>query len=68
MPKARIKIAKMHVEGVMLLEGQRIPFSADVKGEKIDADFPQEDDIGQPIDAWKAFRALDTFIDENLRG
>ena len=51
----------------MLLEGQRIGFRAEIDGPKVDAWFDPTKD-GQSVDQWKAFRALDRWIDENLRG
>jgi hypothetical protein len=51
----------------MLLDGQRIAFRAEINGGKVDAWFDPTKD-GQEVDRWLAFRALDRWIDDNLRG
>lgn len=66
--RAKVRITSAVLSGVMLLDGQRIPFKAHLDYPKIDADFPEKDENSNVIDQWKAFRALETFIDEQLRG
>ena len=68
MPKAQIRVATATLSGEMLLQGQRIPFEARIAYPKIDATFAEEALDGTPVDQWKALRALETFIDEHLRG
>jgi hypothetical protein len=70
MPKSRasIRVATATLSGWMLLESQRIAFEARIVYPKIDATFSDEATDGTPVDQWKALRALETFIDEQLRG
>jgi hypothetical protein len=70
MPKTRaaIRVATATITGEMLLDGQRIAFEARVAYPKIDATFADEATDGTPVDQWKALLALETFIDEQLRG
>ena len=65
--EVRVRLNGAILTGEMLLEGQRIGFRAEVNGQKVDAWFDPLKD-GQEVDRWKAFRALDRWIDENLRG
>ena len=46
---------------------KRIALRAESDGPKVDAWFDPTKD-GQSVDSWLAFRALDRWIDENLRG
>jgi hypothetical protein len=65
--EVRVRLNGAILTGEMLLEGQRIGFRAEVNGPKVDAWFDPTKD-GQVVDRWKAFRALDRWIDETLRG
>lgn len=67
-PRARIRVATATLSGDMLLKGQRIAFTARVDYPRVDAEFAQWDQILDPVDQWEALRALETFIDEQLRG
>jgi len=61
--QVRVRLHQADLIGEMLLEGQRIAFTARIDGPKVDVEFA---DPG--VDQWTAFRALDRWIDENLRG
>jgi hypothetical protein len=63
----RIRLDGAVLNGEMLLDGFRIGFSARVDGQKVDAEFRPTSE-GQVVDEWTAFRALERWIDENLRG
>jgi hypothetical protein len=52
----------------MLLGGQRIPFKAEISYPKIIAEFAAKDENSNPIDQWLALQALETFVDEHMRG
>lgn len=66
--KARIKITTGEFEGLMLLEGRQIRFTTKVHAFGTDAEFSKLLPEDPEIDVWKAFKALDTWIDENMRG
>lgn len=68
MKRARVRVAAATLSGEMLLDGQRFKFHANVAYPRIDAEFANLDDNSTPVDQWKALRALETFIDEHLRG
>lgn len=68
MSKARIKVTTGEFSGLMLLEGHRIRFSAKVHQFGIDAEFEKLLPEDPEVDVWKAFRALETWVDENMRG
>jgi hypothetical protein len=65
--EVRVRLHSATLTGEMLLDGQRIAFRAEINGQKVDAEFKPTKD-GQKVDRWLAFRALDRWIDENLRG
>lgn len=65
--EVRVRLHSATLTGEMLLDGQRIAFRAEIDGPKVDAWFDPTKD-GQSVDSWLAFRALDRWIDENLRG
>ena len=65
--EVRVRLHSATLTGEMLLDGQRIAFRAEIDGPKVDAWFDPTKD-GQQIDHWVAFRALDRWIDETLRG
>lgn len=65
--EVRVRLHSATLTGEMLLDGQRIAFRAEIDGPKVDAWFDPTKD-GQQVDSWLAFRALDRWIDENLRG
>ncbi len=66
--KARIKITTGEFEGLMLLEGRQIRFTTKVHAFGIDAEFSKLLPEDPEIDVWKAFKALETWVDENMRG
>lgn len=68
MKRAAVRIQSATLSGEMLLEGQRFLFSARLSYPHIDAEFAEKDENSNPVDAWKALRALETFVDEHLRG
>jgi hypothetical protein len=65
--EVRVRLHSATLTGEMLLDGQRIAFRAEIDGGKVDAWFDPTKD-GQEVDRWLAFRALDRWIDDNLRG
>lgn len=65
--EVRVRLHSATLTGEMLLDGQRIAFRAEIDGPKVDAWFDPTKD-GQSVDSWLAFRALDRWIDETLRG
>ena len=65
--EVRVRLHSATLTGEMLLDGQRIAFRAEINGPKVEAWFDPTKD-GQEVDRWKAFRALDRWFDENLRG
>jgi hypothetical protein len=65
--EVRVRLHSATLTGEMLLDGQRIAFRAEIVGPKVEAWFDPTKD-GQEVDRWLAFRALDRWIDENLRG
>lgn len=68
MPEARIKITTGEFSGLMLLEGQRIRFRTEVHAFGIDAEFDKLLPDDPEIDLWKAFKALEKWVDDNMRG
>ena len=65
--EVRVRLHSATLTGEMLLDGQRIAFRAEINGPKVEVWFDPTKD-GQEVDRWLAFRALDRWIDENLRG
>jgi hypothetical protein len=65
--EVRVRLHSATLTGEMLLDGQRIAFRAEINGPKVEAWFDSTKD-GQEVDRWLAFRALDRWIDETLRG
>ena len=65
--EVRVRLHSATLTGEMLLDGQRIAFRAEINGPKVEAWFDPTKD-GQEVDRWLAFRALDRWIDDNLRG
>ena len=65
--EVRVRLHSATLTGEMLLDGQRIAFRAEIDGPKVDAWFDPTKD-GQSVASWLAVRALDRWIDENLRG
>ena len=65
--EVRVRLHSATLTGEMLLDGQRIAFRAEIDGPKVEAWFDPTKD-GQEVDRWLAFRALDRWFDENLRG
>lgn len=68
MPDARIRLSKAKFAGEILLDGQRATFSAHVSGPRLDAEFQLHPQSDKPLDEWQLFRALEKFVDDNLRG
>jgi hypothetical protein len=65
--EVRVRLHGATLVGEMLLDGERIAFDARIDGRKVDAEFTPTKE-GQHVDQWLAFRALDRWIDETLRG
>ena len=68
MKRAAVRIRTATLSGEMLLGGQRIPFKAEISYPKIIAEFAAKDENSNPIDQWLALQALETFVDEHMRG
>lgn len=68
MSKARIKITTGEFSGLMLLDGRQMRFTVRVHQFGIDAEFDKLLPEDPEIDVWKAFRALEKWIDDNMRG
>lgn len=68
MSDARIKISTGTLSGQILLEGQRAYFIANINGPRVDAEFQPHPETERALDQWQLFRALEKFIDTNLRG
>jgi len=66
--RAAVRIRTATLSGEMLLGGQRIPFKAEISYPKIIAEFAAKDENSNPIDQWLALQALETFVDEHMRG
>ena len=68
--RAALRVAEATIRGEMLLDGQRIDFRATFNYPRVEAEFELSvrDCSGRELDQWLALRALETFIDENLRG
>ena len=68
--RAALRVAGATIRGEMLLDGQRIDFRATIDYPRVDAEFELavRDCSGRELDQWTALRALERFIDENLRG
>jgi hypothetical protein len=56
------------MRGELLTQGARVRFEATVDGPHVDATFEPHEKSERPIDDWNAFKALEGFIDEHLRG
>lgn len=63
----RVRLREGTLAGEILLEGERVAFTARIDGALVRAEFEPTAE-GQVVDQWTAFRALDRWIDENLRG
>jgi hypothetical protein len=68
MIERRIRIEHATLRGELLTQGARVRFEATVDGPKVDAIFELHEESERPIDDWNAFKALEGFIDEHLRG
>lgn len=68
MIERRIRIEHATMRGELLTQGARVRFEATVNGPNIDATFEPHEASERPIDDWNAFKALEGFIDEHLRG
>jgi hypothetical protein len=68
MPKARIKITTGEFSGLMLLDGRQIRFTVRVHQFGTDAEFEKLLPDDPEIDTWTAYRALETWVDDNMRG
>ncbi len=66
--RAAVRVDSAILTGEMLLNGQRIPFEAAISLQKINATFADLALDGSRVDHWLALRALETFVDEHLRG
>lgn len=68
MIERRIRIESATMRGELLTQGARVRFEVKVDGPKIEAVFEPHEKSERPIDDWNAFKALEGFIDEHLRG
>ena len=68
MPETHIKITTGEFQGLMLLEGQRIRFKVQVHQFGVDAEFEKLLPEDPEVDVWTAYRALEKWVDDNMRG
>lgn len=68
MSDARIRLTRATLSGEILLEGQRAYFTANIHGPRVDAEFQPHPETERALDQWQLFRALEKFVDTNLRG
>lgn len=68
MIERRIRIEAATLRGELLTQGARVRFEATVEGQNVSATFEPHEKSERPIDEWNAFKALEGFIDEHLRG
>ena len=68
MPNARIKITTGEFSGLMLLDERQIRFTAKVHAFGIDAQYEKLLPEYPEVDMWKAFKALEKWVDDNMRG
>lgn len=68
MSEARIKITTGEFSGLMLLDGRQMRFTVRVHQFGIDAEYDKLRPEDPEIDMWKAFRALEKWVDDNMRG
>ena len=68
MSAARIRATTVAISGEILLDGQRANFRARVNGPRVDAEFEPHPETERPLDQWELFRALERWIDDNMRG
>jgi hypothetical protein len=66
--RAAVRVATATLSGEMLLNGQRISFEARIDYPQIEATFADLALDGSRVDHWLALRALETFVEEHLRG
>lgn len=66
MGRARVRVQDLTARGQLLLDGKIVDFELTIEdGVKISADFPK---AGPDVDIWRAFKALEKFVEDNLRG
>ena len=66
MSRARVRVQNLTAQGQLLLDGKIIDFELTIAdGLKLSADFPK---AGPDVDIWLAFKALEKFVEDNLRG
>ena len=68
MPEARIKITTGEFSGLMLLDGRQMRFTVRVHQFGVDAEFDKLLPEDPEIDVWTAFRALEKWGADNMRG
>lgn len=65
MSGVRVLVDVLQVQGHMLLNGSKIPFKASVEGTQLSAEF---DYLPEGVSTWEAFQAIESFINDHLRG
>ena len=65
---ARIKTTDGEFRGLMLLDGRQIRFTVRVHQFGTDAEFEKLLPGDPEVDVWKAFLALEKWVDDNMRG
>jgi len=66
MGRARVRVQDLTARGQLLLDGKIVDFELTIEdGVKISADFSK---AGPDVDIWRAFKALEKFVEDNLRG
>ena len=68
MPRARLMVTGGSLQGEILVAGQRAIFTAEIGEMGLKATFDEHPASEVRIDQWQLLRALDSFIQENLRG
>lgn len=64
----RLLVTEGTLRGEILVVGQRAHFEAEIGEMGVRATFEPHSASEAPVDQWQLLRALDKFIEENLRG
>lgn len=60
-----VRVESLQAKGQMLLGGHKVTFEMVIEGSKLSASF---DDLPAGLSLWDAYKALEQFVDQNLRG
>jgi len=61
----RVRVESLQARGQMLFGEHKIAFEMTIEGSKLSASF---DDLPTGVSLWDAYKALEQFVDQNLRG